>query len=169
MSPELGEAPLSVAFGFAVVGGTRVISVDLADGPPSTFSVELFGEDGSAVAVEPVEVSITGGIAAAAPPLARAIGVGVVDPVTQNFIVDIVAERGRATPFSTRNRYVTLRSLVSGTEDEVLRVGFFEGPPTTLRQVRTPTMSPHWSTHRPGQRHRPTTADRLGCGSLIPD
>jgi molecular chaperone DnaK len=116
-------------------GGVAMVHVALANVPVTTFEVEIFDQAGAIVQAEPHEFQITRGLAAAPPPLSRAIGVMSEDPLTGEMHVQIEAERGQPTPLLRRGQYVTTRQLVPGRDEEVLRVGFFEGPPTTAKRV----------------------------------
>jgi molecular chaperone DnaK len=115
-----------------IAGGQGVITVALADAPLSVFWLEVFNPDGSPVRIEPDEFQITRGIAAASPPLSRAIGVLIDDPFggDQRVAIQKDAERGHPTPLISRGRYVTTIPLIPGSPKEILRVGVFEGPQT---------------------------------------
>lgn len=115
--------------------GMAILHVALANAPVTIFQVELFDESGAIIKAEPYEFQITRGLAAAPPPLARAIGVINEDPLTGEMHVQIEASRGQPTPSLVRGVYVTTRQLIPGSNEEVLRVGFFEGPLTTAKKI----------------------------------
>jgi len=108
------------------VEGNRVITqVSLGDSRRSVFRVELLDAAGAPVAVEPDEFAIVSGLAAAAPPLSKNIGVSVATPTGPRFYM--LAKRGDPLPLTKRESFRTTKGVRVGAADVALNVVFLEG------------------------------------------
>jgi molecular chaperone DnaK len=108
------------------VEGNRVITrVSLGDDRRSMFRVELLDPSGASVPVEPDGFAIVSGLAAAAPPLSKNIGVSVA--TTKGATFDRLARRGDPLPLSIRREYRTMKGVRAGDADIALEVVFLEG------------------------------------------
>ncbi len=112
--------------GQIVVEENRVITrVSLGEGRRSVFRIELLDSNGTPIPVEPDEFAIVSGLAAAAPPLSRNIGVSVATLRGPRF--HILARRGDPLPLTKRERFRTTEGVGHGAADVALEVVFLEG------------------------------------------
>jgi molecular chaperone DnaK len=108
------------------VEGNRVITqVSLGEDRRSLFRVELLDPSGTRVPAEPDEFAIVSGLAAAAPPLSRNIGVSVATLTGPRF--HILVKRGDPLPVTKRERFRTTQGVRAGAADVALEVVFLEG------------------------------------------
>jgi len=112
--------------GLIPVEGNRVITqVSLGEDRQSVFRIEMLDASGASVPVEPDEFAIVSGLAAAAPPLSKNIGVSIATPTGPTF--DRLARRGDPLPLSIRKAYRTTKGVRAGDADVALEVVFLEG------------------------------------------
>lgn len=108
------------------VESNRVMSqLSLGDDRRSVFRVELLDPSGGTVPVEPDEFAIVSGLAAAAPPLTKNIGVSVATPTGPRF--HMLAKRGDPLPLTKRESFRTTKGVRAGDAEVALEVVFLEG------------------------------------------
>lgn len=107
--------------------GRAITQVVLTQGEQCKFTLQAFHTNGHEVPLNPNELSITHGLAAAPPPLSRSIGVVVTNPGEDSLDFSILAKRGESTPFSSRRTYKTARSIIPGDAASAIEIHFREG------------------------------------------
>lgn len=108
------------------VEGNRVITqVSLGEDHQSVFRIELFDPNGATVLVEPDEFAIVSGLAAAAPPLSKNIGVSVATPTGPR--LQMLAKRGDPLPLRKREPFRTTKGVGAGDANVALEIVFLEG------------------------------------------
>ena len=112
--------------GLIPVQRNRVITeISLGDDLRSEFRVGLLDPGGNSLLVEPSEFAVVSGLAAAAPPLSKNIGVSVATPTGPSF--HMIAKRGDPLPLTKRETFLTTRGVQAGASDIALEIVFLEG------------------------------------------
>lgn len=103
--------------------GTFVTELSATRGTRNTFEIELFDPEGSAMQVEPSELTYTVGQVITDPPLTNSVGVALA-----NNEVKWLLEKG--TPLPAEKRNILLRTAIDvkrGSNESVIRIPFIEG------------------------------------------
>lgn len=102
--------------------GAFICQVDLVEGETTAFTITAEGADGEPIAVEPSEFEITHGLAVAAPPLSRSLGVGLADNSVQVYL-----RKGTSLPSKAAHLHRTTTALEPGRPGAVIDVPVVQG------------------------------------------
>ena len=102
--------------------GAFITPVQLLEGETSSFRFRAGREDESRLEVTPATIEITHGMAVAAPPLSRSLGVGLADNS-----VNVYLERGTSLPAKATNLHRTTTALEPGQPGAVIDVPVVQG------------------------------------------